>query len=565
MTTVSSTSTSAASYATSTSNTSAASSTVDWSGLIEAMVQAKLTNADTIDTQITTNQTKISTYQDLQTLLQTLTTAAKAISNPSGVSNASVNVFADRGGYLTANGDVSASSVMSVDVDSGTDTGIYDVQVEQIAKAQKVSSAAFADSSTDLGYDGVFSLGTADGGSADITVTSDMSLADLAEAINNQAGTTGVRASILKVSETESRLILTANDTGETITASAVSGDDVLNELGVTDSSGDFADEIQAAQPAIISLDGIEVSRSSNDISDVVDGVTFHLYATTPTDTSVSVQVAENLTNISTAIQNFVTAYNALRDFVTTQTATTSSGTADSSAVLFGDATLRAISSELEKDLNTSVSGYSLADFGITFDSSNKLSVDSTTLQNALNNNLDKVQSLFAFNMTSSSNDLYLLARGAKAPTSFTLDVAVDTSGAITSASVGGDSSLFTVSGTRIVGKTGTAYEGFSFSFSGTTSQSIDITLSYGLAERVYSDSDAVGNATKGTLVSVIDAIEQKDTDLSTRSSRIKTQAEAYRTTLTERYAKIQQQILTANSTVSYLKLLISNSSSSSS
>lgn len=560
MTSVSSTSTT--SYTSSTSSTSANSSTVDWDALIEGMVQAKLDKADTIDAKITENETKISTYQELQTLLQDLTTASKALSNPSGTSNASANVFAERSGYLTANGDVTASSVVSVDVDNDTQLGTYDLTIEQIAKAQKVSSTAVSSNSSDLGYEGVFSLGVEDGETVDISVTSGMSLADLAEAINNQTDTTGVQATILKVSDDEYQLLLTATETGKSIVTSSVSGGDVLNQLGITDSSGGFANEIQAAQSAIITLDGVEITRSSNDISDAIDGVTFHLYTTTPDDASVSVQIAQNLTDIQSAIEDFVTAYNALKDFVIAQNATTSDGTADSSAVLFGDGTLRSVSQQIEDDLNTMILNYSLADLGITFDADNKLEIDSTVLASALNNNLDEVEDLFQFQMTSSSTNIRLLARGANAPTSFTLDVEVDGSGVITSALVDGDSSLFEIDGTRIKGKDGTAYEGFSFSFAGKSSESIDITLSYGLAERVYADSDAVGNATSGTLKSVIDTIEEQDTDLSERSSRIRSQAETYRTTLTNRYAKIQQQILTANSTISYLEILTSSSSS---
>lgn len=559
MATVSST-TSTTSYTTSSSSTSAASSTVDWDGLIEAMVQTKLDKADTIDTKITNNQTKISSYQSLQTLLQDLTTKAKALSNPSGISNQSVNVFAARAGYLTANGDVTASSVVSVDVDSGTQTGTYDLKINQVATAQKVSSGAVASSSDDLGYTGVFTIGTEDGTSASIDVTSDMSLSDLADEINDATSTTGVKATLLKVSDSEYRLVLSTSDTGKTITTSTSSGDDVLMNIGVIDSSGAFVDEIQASQKAIITLDGVQITRDTNDISDVLDGVTFHLYAATPTDTSVSVQVAENLTDIQTAISDFVTSYNALRDFVATQSATASDGTASSDAVLFGDATLRSIDMLLQQDLNTMIDGESLGSIGISFNSDNELEIDSTTLQNALNNNLADVQKVFAFNMTSSSSDIYLLARGSKAPSSFTLDIDVDTSGTVTSASVGGDTSLFTISGTRIVGKDGTAYEGFSFSFSGKSSQSIDITLSYGLAEKVRADSDAVGNATSGTLTSIIANIEDQDTDLATKSDLIRSQAESYRTQLTQRYARIQQQILEANSTISYLELLTSSS-----
>lgn len=566
MTTVSSTtSTNAATtYSTSTSSTSANSSTVDWSGLIEGMVQAKLDKADTIDATITANEAKISAYQSMQSLLQDLTTKANALSNPAGTSSASLNAFANRSGYLSANGDVTASNVMSVDVDSNTQLGTYDMTVEQIAKANKISSASVASNSTALGYDGVFSLGIDGGDTADITVTSDMTLADLAESINNQTDTTGVQATILQVSSSSYQLLLTTTDTGKTVVASSTSGDDVLNGIGVTDSTGAIANVIQAAQPAKITLDGVAITRDSNDISDVLDGVTFHLYAATPTDTSVSVQIAPNLTTIQTAITDFVDSYNSLRDFVIAQNATASDGTADSSAVLFGDSTLRDAAQSLEDDLNTSISSYSLADLGITFDSDNKLVIDSTTLASALNNNLDSVASLFEFNMTSSSSDIRLLANGVKAPTSFTLDIATDSSGAITSASVGGDSSLFEVIGTRIKGVAGTAYEGFSFSFSGSTSESINISLNYGLASLIKADSDGVGNATSGTAQTLIDNLDSKDSDLTDRSTLIKTQAEAYRTALTTRYAKIQQAILSANSTISYLKLLTSQNSSSS-
>jgi flagellar hook-associated protein 2 len=571
MTTVSSSSSSssstsstktATSYSTSTSGTSANSSTVDWSGLIEGMVQAKLDKADKIDATITTNKTKISAYQEVQTLLQDLTTKANALSNPAGTSSASLNVFANRDGYLTANGSVTASNVLSVDVDSATQLGTHDLTVTQIAKANKISSSSVSSSSTDLGYDGVFSLGVDGGTTADITVTSSMSLADLAEAINNQSDTTGVQATVLQVSSSSYQLLLTTKDTGKTIVASSTSGTDVLNSIGITNSSGSIANVVQAAQPAKFTLDGVAMTRDSNDISDVLDGVTFHLYSTTPTDTSVSVQVAPNLTNIQTAISDFVTSYNSLRDYVIAQNKVGSDGTADSSAVLFGDSTLRDAAQKIEDDLNTTISGYSLADMGITFDSDNKLVTDSTKLTSALNNKLDSVASLFEFNMTSSSSNIRLLASGTKAPTSFMLDVATDSSGTVTSASVGGDSSLFDVIGTRIKGKAGTAYEGFSFSFAGKSSESINITLSYGLASLAKTDSDNVGNASSGTAKTLIDNLTSKDSDLSDRSSSIRTQAEAYRTTLTNRYAKIEQAILQANSTISYLKVLTSQKSS---
>lgn len=567
MSTVSSTSSSLSSslssYSTSTSSTSANSSTVDWSGLIEASVQARLSKADTIDTKITANQTKISAYQALQTRLHAISTAAKALANLPGSSNASANVFNERSAYLIANGDATASSVLSVDVDSGTQTGSHDIVINQLAKANKVASATHSSASEALGHSGTFSIGLEDGTSAEISISNSMSLNDVASTINKASSTTGVAASVLKIADGSFELVLTAKETGKDIEASASSGVDVLNELGVTDGEGNFTNVIQAAQNSIIQLDGISITRSSNDISDVIDGMMFHLYSTTADGTSLNVQVAENLTDIQSAINTFVSAYNDLRDFVKTQTATGSDGTAGSDAVLFADSTLRSIDSQIQNQLTTSVSGYSLADLGITFDGDNKLSVDSSVFSQALNNDLSSVASLFQYQMTTSSSNIRLLAQGMNAPSSFVLDVAVDSSGAITSASIDGNGDLFQITGTRIIGKAGTAYEGFSFSFAGSTSESISITQRVGLASKIYASSDEVGNANDGSVELLINNLEDQDTTLKTKSDRIKTNAESYRTALTERYAKIQQAILEANSTISYLKILNNQSSSS--
>ena len=49
------------------------------------------------------------------------------------------------------------------------------------------------------------------------------------------------------------------------------SGDDILNKLGVTDSSGAFTDVLQTSQSANFTLDGIEMTRDTNDITDVLE------------------------------------------------------------------------------------------------------------------------------------------------------------------------------------------------------------------------------------------------------------------------------------------------------
>lgn len=562
-TTTSTAAAAATTASTSSSTASTDSDSIDWNALVEAAVQAKLDKADSIDLKITSNETKIAAYTEAQTLLSALETAAQALRAPSGSSNADDNVFLDRTAYLTANGSVDASSSVSVTTESGALLGSHDLQILQLAKTHKVAGTAVDSKTTDLGYAGVIRLGTVDGDTADITISADMTLAEIAEAINYQTSTTGVQASVLKISDSQYELVFTTSETGQSISASAVSGGDVLNALGITDADGAFADELQASQQAILKIDGVQVTRGTNDIDDIFDGMTFHLYQVTPDETSITVDIGNDLSTVKTAIQSLVDAYNALRDFVVTQQGLTSTGAVADDAVLFGDGTLRNITQAVYEALTTSVNEASLSTLGLSFDESNHLVLDEDTLDNALLDDLDSVEALLEFKMTSSSSDLLLLARGTDAPSSFTIDVTVDSDGALTSASIDGDASMFTISNSSIIGKAGTAYEGYTFVYTGKTSQSIDVTTSAGIAELLHTAADAAADSTDGTLQGLIDNLEESDTRLQAKSDEIRSRAETYRTNLTARYAKYQAAIESAESMKSYLEALLEVQTSS--
>lgn len=571
MTTVSSTGTTPTT--TSTTSTSSTTSTaslgtsdisnIDWNAIIEAAVAQRLAPADTIDAKITANQAQVSAYQSLSSLLSTLQTAANALRAPSGTSNTAADAFQSRTAYLTPVGNVDTTNTLSVTTENGAQIGSHSITVSQLATAEKLGSSAQSSATTALGYAGSFSIGTADGSSASIAVTATMSLADIVDAVNNQSSTTGVQASILQVTSSSYEMILSTTSTGQTITASAGSGDDVLQKLGVTDGTGAFADQLQAAQSAIMTVDGVQVTRATNDISDVVSGVTFHLYGATPSGTSITADVGTDLSTVETAVQSLVTAYNAVRAFAYGQQSVTQSDGTNSA--LFGDGLLRNISSTLQDTLSSEVDGYSMADLGLSFDTTNNLTLDTSTLDNAILNNLDAVQSLLNFQMTSSSSDLKLLDRGTGAPASFTLDVSVDADGNLSGASVGGDSSLFTIRGATIVGNAGTAYAGYSFVYTGNTAQSIDVSVSSGLAEQLYQTAEGATDSTSGTLTQEIQLLQSNDNSLQSQSDQIKSDADAYKTTLTNRYATIQAQIAAAENTKTYLTALLAAQNSSSS
>jgi len=568
MTSVSSTTSTAAT--TSTSTTSSASTTttsgtktttsVDWDALITAQVNAKLARATTIDTKITANEAKIAAYQNLQSLLSTLATGTKSLSS-SIVNSLSSSVFGTRAATITTTGDVSASSALSMSISSGASTGDHTLTISQIATAEKVLGDAVSDKTADLGYAGTFSIGLEDGSNVDISVASGMSLEDIVDAINAQTSTTNVQASIIQVSSTQFEMVLSATEDNAEIVTSSVSGDDIMNKLGVTDSSGDFATVLQTAQAALFKLDDIEITRDSNDISDVLSGVTFNLLQTTPTGATLNISIETDTSAIQTALETFVTDYNAFRDVVyAQQQLSTSDG--ENNPVLFGDGTMRDIMNQIQSALNTSIGGLSLSDLGLSFNETNDLELDTSTLTTTLTNNLAGVISLLATQVTASSSSLSVANTGSSQPASFTLDLVVDDTGSLTSASVGGDSSLFTVSGNSIVGKANTAYSGMAFIYTGSTSQTITVTSTFGIAAQTYNLAKSSSNTSTGSLQALITNLQTQDDSMQQQIDDINSRAALYKTMLTNQYAKYQSAISTANSTLDYLSALLNSGNS---
>jgi flagellar hook-associated protein 2 len=566
MTTVSSTSSTAsttasaasvaasAALSTTTSGTKTTTS-VDWDALIEAEVATKTAAATTIQTTITSNEAKISAYQDLQTLLGTLTTDSTALSK-SIVNSLSSSTFGARTATLSSNGDVSASAALSMAISNGAATGDHTLTVSQLATAQKVIGSAVTDQTADMNMAGTFSIGLAGGTSADISITSGMSLQDIADTINAQSSTTNVQASIIQVSSSQYEMILNATNDNAEIQTSAVSGDDVLQGLGITDSTGAFTDELQKPQPALFTVDGISLTRDTNDITDVLSGVAFSLLQTTPTGSSINIDIDVDTSAIATALTTFATDYNAVRDYVTSQQTLSTDGTVDSSAVLFGDGTMRNTMTQLEQAMNSSIGGLSLTDLGLSFNDTNDLQLDTSVLSTTLANNLNGVIALLATKTSSSSSSLAVVNTSSSPPASFVLDVGFDSSGNMT-ASVGGDSSQFTVSGNTIIGAAGTAYSGMAFSYTGSGAASITVTSTTGIAAQINNIAKSASNTSTGTLQNLITNLQSQDDSAQQQIDDINQRAAVYRTMLTTQYAKYQSAISTANSTLDYLSALL--------
>jgi len=521
---------------------------LDTAQLVEDAYNVKMEVADTIEAEVDELELEIAAFEDLQDLLEALEDAAEALTASAELESLRDDVWVGKSAYLSSSdANTTASDVLGVLVDDEAAVGSYTIEIKQMATAHKLGGDTYADASASAGLSGTLSLVAGDDYIAtDIEISGDMSLDDIADAINDQSSATGVRASALQVSDDEYMLVLSAIDTGQEITFDTDGADTTIAaSLGLINADGSYANELVAADQAIFSVDGVEVTRSSNTVDDVIDGVTLYLYAE-EAGTEITLEIDEDASSVYDAIEAFVTAYNELRSFVITNQAYEAGEGASEDAVLFGDSLLSSVVSSVYDALSftdDSDTYASLSSIGITFDESNYLVIDSETLEDALVSNFDEVADLFSLSTDTGSDNLLVSEADGTYTGTFTIDIAVDADGNITSASVGGDSSLFTISGNNIIGAQGSVYEGVELYFGGDSSESVDVTISSGLANEMVNALDKYTNSSDGLISARIDRLEEQTSGLEDEIDEVTTAAEAYAEDLTERYSALETKM----------------------
>ncbi len=161
---------------------------------------------------------------------------------------------------------------------------------------------------------------------------------------------------------------------------------------------------------AKLTFNGLSISRNSNIIDDLVTGVTFNLKASMQSsDSDVSISVANDVKTIESKVQDFITQFNDIYQYLKTNSA----GSTSSKGVLSYDSNASSLLNVLRSVAYTRISGIpagdmnSLSQIGITFDTSTGLSIsDTSTFEQKVNENADQVAALF--NSTSGlGNTLY--------------------------------------------------------------------------------------------------------------------------------------------------------------
>ncbi|ATE59436.1 flagellar filament capping protein FliD [Thauera sinica] len=365
---------------------------LDVSGIISQLMAVERQPLTRIESQQSSYQSKLSAFGLLKSAMSKLQDAAATLAKPGTFSATAASA-----------GDTKAFTVSST---SSAQTGSYNVEVSALARTQRVATSATAEPAVGEGSltislgryaeDGSFT--PAEDGEKTISLAAGATLADLRKAIN--AADAGVSAQIVN-NGTVNQLVISSKETGAA-NAFRLSGDGALAGFGFDagNPSGSSLTSVQQAQDARLTIDGLAITRSTNTVTDAIEGVTLKLAKLTDEETAVT--VTRDDTVATKAIDDFVKAYNELNTLIRSQTSynaeTKKAGT------LNGDSGVRSIQNQIRGVFSNPLSGLSgattLSQIGITFKTDGSISVDSTKLTEALADPAKKVGELFRGNGT---------------------------------------------------------------------------------------------------------------------------------------------------------------------
>lgn len=251
---------------------------LDVSGIISKLMEVEQRPLTQLNTKEAKQQAQLSAFGSLKSALSSFQDSVKALAKPS-LFNGFKATLAD-------------TTLATVSTSSSAVAGTHQIEVQSLAQAQKIKSETFATTDTVIGSGsltiefGTYSEGifTANAEKIAKTITIDpakSTLADIRNTINE--ANAGVTASIVN-DGSGNRLVISSKDSG---LANAL-------KISVNDTDGNHTDnaglsklafdasadgvgnmtETVAAQNAVMVVDGIKVEKSSNTISDALEGST---------------------------------------------------------------------------------------------------------------------------------------------------------------------------------------------------------------------------------------------------------------------------------------------------
>ena len=344
----------------------------DTKKIVEALVNAERAPTEArINSKIAESDAKISGLGKAVSVLSVVKDAAERLNDAKDFNTFTVN-----------NSQESAFSATST---TSARAGSNNITVSQIAQEQRSVSNAFASETNAFNANPItvsISVGSSNPTTTDITVT-DASLQGTVSAIN--AANLGVTAEIVDTGAASDRYrIQLIGKTGAENAFTLTSSDSALTFSSV-----------QTATDAQLNVNGIDFTRSSNVIDDVITGVTLSL--NTVTSGAANLSINQDDSQARANIVDFVAIYNEAQRQLKELSNSSVGGE------LAGDSIFRSLTSSLRSlvlGTSSSASGNvsNLSDMGISVSRTGELNVDDTKLDNALANNYADVVKMFSAN-----------------------------------------------------------------------------------------------------------------------------------------------------------------------
>ncbi|OLR20253.1 flagellar filament capping protein FliD [Enterobacter kobei] len=342
--------------------------------------------------------TKASSLARQQNDIDTQTSALDSLDSALTAFQSAVDALNSETGGPVVNTVTANNDSATITADSTAEEGSYTFFVDQLATAQQ-STLAFADG--DIPSSGTFTITMGDSemdidlSTVDSNVDGSVSVAELADAINDSPDNPGVTATIVNTNGATT-LMLTADDTGaENAFTVSASGIDPASAFA-TDISNQK--DLAVAQDSVVYLGsspetGVMITSSSNTHTDLIPGVSITFAEESADGEPLTFSVKNDSSASQEKVQTFVDAYNTLVD--TLDGLTTNGGGTGPAGPLAGGAGISSLERQIEDITHASYNGVSIVDYGITLDSDGHLQIDSEKFDDAMEENPDGLTALF--------------------------------------------------------------------------------------------------------------------------------------------------------------------------
>jgi flagellar hook-associated protein 2 len=287
----------------------------------------------------------------------------------------------------------SNENIADVVAKDSSDVQDFSLEVTDLATKEITQSGSYATKDTSIATGaGKLEL-TVGSETFTISYDADTSIDDLKNLINKSAGDS-VNATVVQVADGDFRLLLSAVNTGtgqEIAIADVVGAGEKLGEQLVPDTgTTDGMTNVQTAIDASFKFNGVDITRSSNSIDDLLAGVTITLKDAGTTNVSVK----QNTEHINERITNFVDKYNSA--MLQLNTDTKSSQEVSERGIFSSDSTMKGMKASLVNMLSVvGGSAGKIEEFGLELDADGRLSLDSEKFGAKLAADPTSVQAFF--------------------------------------------------------------------------------------------------------------------------------------------------------------------------